>query len=91
MSDYQYKPDRDRHLYRDPERGMILGVCAGLADAGGCPVLLVRIVALIALWSFTQATFIAYVVAALLLPVRPLRYFGSGDEASFWRSGRSGD
>lgn len=88
MNRFDCNREERGRLYRDTERGVILGVCAGLADAGGVPPWLARLVALIALCWFTQATIVAYVVAALLLPERPLRYNGLGDEASFWRSGR---
>lgn len=82
--------DAPARVYRDPERGLILGVCAGIADALGCPAWLVRLAALVLLWFFVDPTLVAYAVAALLLPVRPLRYCGPRDEASFWRSGRQG-
>ena len=82
--------DTPRRVFRDPERGIILGVCAGIAEAIGCPAWLARVVALVIAWHFIAATLVAYAIAALLLPVRPLRYCGPSDEASFWRSGHHG-
>ena len=82
--------DSPRRLYRDPERGIILGVCAGLAEAIACPPWLVRLAALVALWFYVEPTLVAYAITALLLPVRPLRFCGNGDEAGFWRSNRNG-
>lgn len=83
--------DSTHRVYRDSERGILLGVCAGVAHAIACPAWLVRLVALVLAWHFTAASVLAYVIAALLLPVRPLRYCGFGDEASFWRSGHRED
>ncbi|MDN5333852.1 MAG: phage shock protein [Sphaerochaeta sp.] len=59
-----------RSLYRE-RRGIILGVFQGLATWSGLPVLLLRIVAVILLFSvgFTPMI-IAYLGAALILPSR---------------------
>ncbi|HLI18811.1 MAG TPA: PspC domain-containing protein [Rhodanobacteraceae bacterium] len=82
-SDYEGLP---RRFYRDSERGVILGVCAGIAEHFGLPVWLARVAALVLAWFFPVPVIIAYVVAALLMPERPLRYYGDGDERSFWQS-----
>lgn len=82
-SDYE---DLPRRFYRDSERGVILGVCAGIAEHFGLPVWLARIAALVLAWFFPVPVIIAYIVAALLMPERPLRYYGDGDERSFWQS-----
>lgn len=83
--DYEHHPHR---LYRDSERGVILGVCAGVAEYIDCPPWLTRIAALALGWFFPVSTVVAYIVAALLMPERPLRYYGDGDERAFWQSGR---
>lgn len=77
--------DHRRRLHRDSERGLILGVCAGIAEAFDCPVWLTRVGALALGWCFPVSTVVAYVVAALLMPQRPLRYCGRGDERSCWQ------
>jgi phage shock protein C len=74
-----------RRLYRDSERGLILGVCAGIAERFDGPIWLARIGALALGLCFPIATVEAYVVAALILPQRPLRYCGHGDERSCWQ------
>lgn len=74
-----------RQLHRDSERGLIFGVCAGIAEGFGCPVWLARIGALALGWCFPVSALVAYVVAALVMPQRPLRYCGRGDERSCWR------
>ncbi len=76
-------------FYRDTERGVILGVCAGLAEYLGSPVWLTRIGALVLAWFFLVPVVVAYIVAAVILPVRPLRFYGDGDERTFWQSRRN--
>lgn len=74
-----------RRFYRDSEHGLLLGVCAGLADRFGVPAWLVRIVALVLAWYLLIPAVIAYVIAALIMPDKPLRFYGHVDEKSFWR------
>lgn len=74
-----------RRLHRDSERGLIFGVCTGIAEGFGWPVWLTRIGALALAWCFPMSTVVAYVVAALVMPQRPLRYCGRGDERSCWQ------
>ncbi|MGP1609914.1 MAG: PspC domain-containing protein [Burkholderiales bacterium] len=77
-----------RRLHRDSERGVVLGVCAGIAESFDWPVWLTRIAALALGWCFPVSVVVAYVVAAVILPQRPLRYCGDGDERSYWQSTR---
>lgn len=79
---------RSRRLFRNSERGVILGVCAGLAESFDWPLWLTRLAALALGWFFPVTVVVAYVVAALIMPERPLRYCGDGDERSYWQSGR---
>ncbi len=81
--DYEGAPHR---LYRDSERGVVLGVCAGVAEYLQSPLWLVRLGALVVGWCFIVPAIVAYLVAALVLPQWPLRYFGDGDERAFWQS-----
>jgi phage shock protein C len=60
-----------RRLYRNPRRGWIAGVCAGLADYFGVGTCLVRVLVLVSLLIFTVPTFIAYLIAAMVLERRP--------------------
>ncbi len=68
--------NRSRHdyrthpLYRDSKRGMILGVCAGIAGYFDWSLALTRFGALVLGWFFTVPTIVAYIVAALLMPER---------------------
>ena len=80
--------DRRRPLHRDSERGLVLGVCTGIAESFDWPVWLTRAGALALGWCFPVSAVVAYVVAALVMPERPLRYCGDGDERSYWQSTR---
>ena len=77
-------------FYRDPANGMILGVCAGLSDQFGFRLVPLRIIVVVALLLFTLPTLLLYVAAGLLLPGKPLTYYGGRDERELWGRGRSG-
>ena len=56
MTHEQIPPEPSwRRLYRDPKRGWIAGVCAGLADYFGLAPGVVRVLTLISLIAFTAA------------------------------------
>jgi len=84
--DPRFSPNR---LYRDRQRGMVLGVCAGIADYFGISPLAVRLAALIGLFVFTVPVFFAYFLAAMLIPSKPEGLYTSGEEEVFWRSVRT--
>ena len=75
-------------FYRDTANGMIMGVCAGLSDQFGFRLVPLRIIAFIGLLVFTVPVLLAYVIAGLLLPGKPLTYYGERDERELWRSRR---
>ena len=77
-----------RRLYRNPRRGWIAGVCAGLADYFGLSPGLVRLVTLVLLIAFTLPTLVAYMIAAMVLERRPEAMQASREEEAFWRSVR---
>lgn len=58
-------------LYRNTERGMVAGVCAGLADYLAVDLKVVRILTVIAMLVFNWPMIIAYVVAVFVLDKRP--------------------
>jgi phage shock protein C len=72
-------------LYRDPERGWLQGVCAGLADYFGIDVALVRVGTIIAGFLFNWFTVAAYVALAIYLPRKPADQRAEPDEDGFWR------
>ena len=73
-------------LYRNRERGIVAGVCAGIADYIGIEPIVVRIVAVLGLIFFFPPTVIGYVILALALPPKPPSLYGSREEEAFWRS-----
>jgi phage shock protein C len=74
MKDNRREPGLINKLYRNPRRGMIFGVCAGIAEYFGFDVTVTRVVvAFGALFAFPMICG-AYVVLAFLLPCK--RYTG---------------
>ncbi|WP_185236584.1 envelope stress response membrane protein PspC [Teredinibacter franksiae] len=57
----------EKKLYRNRRKGVIGGVCAGLADYFDVDVILVRIIAITCLFFTLQVAFIAYWVAYFVL------------------------
>ena len=57
-------------LYRIPSRGMIFGVCAGLADYFGFDINVTRVLVVIGTVFSAPLMILAYVVLGFLLPVR---------------------
>jgi len=77
-------------FYRDPAHGLILGVCAGLSDKFGFRLVPLRVIVAVCLLLFTVPTLLLYLAAGLLLPAKPLTYYGERDERELWRRGGSG-
>lgn len=63
----------NRNLYRNPERGMLAGICAGLADYFDIPVWAARLIAISLFIFVTQLFLIAYIAGYFLLAKRPRR------------------
>ncbi|MFT4993760.1 MAG: phage shock protein C [Paraglaciecola sp.] len=61
-----------KNLYRDPDKGKIAGVCAGLSDYFGIELWLVRIIVLSAFF-LTAGTFVfvSYIAAWFILDKKP--------------------
>ena len=73
-------------LYKIPERGILLGVCAGIADHFGLFTWVVRAIAIVLLIILPFPVIVAYILLGMLLPERPLRYRGDPKaERAFWR------
>lgn len=56
-------------LKRDTEKGMVFGVCAGLAKHLGMDLGLLRVLTVISFLLTGSITFWAYIIAAIVLPV----------------------
>lgn len=66
---------QSKQLYRLPQEGMIRGVCAGLAHYFNIPVLLVRVIAVIALFAgFFGLTIVAYLLLSFFMEPAPDNY-----------------
>jgi phage shock protein C len=72
-------------LWRDTDRGIVAGVCAGIADYVGVEPIVVRLVAVVGLVFFFLPTMAAYVILAVVLRPKPPALYESRDEESFWR------
>lgn len=66
MSDYDDM--RPRRFYRSSRRGMIAGVCAGIADYFGFNLCATRLLAVLLFLMFMPVTLIAYIGCVLLVP-----------------------
>jgi phage shock protein PspC (stress-responsive transcriptional regulator) len=78
-----------RRLYREPEDKQISGVCGGLADYLGVDPTLVRL-ATVLLAIMTGFAIFAYLIAAIVVPVRPAsvaRREAPPDATSTWTTG----
>lgn len=77
--------DNPHRLYRDTERGMLAGVCAGIAHYFGIRPSYVRLTAILGLILFFVPTALAYLALALTLRPKPPKLYQSTDEEEFWR------
>jgi phage shock protein C len=69
-TEHRTDPGLINRLHRNPRRGVIFGVCAGIAEYFGFDLTVTRVLVVIAaLFAFPLIT-IAYLVLALLLPRR---------------------
>ncbi|MGY6554272.1 MAG: envelope stress response membrane protein PspC [Wenzhouxiangella sp.] len=87
--DYRYreKPSRTR-LYRDKDRAILGGVCAGLADWTGVNRGALRIIVVIMAFPFTFVMVAGYIALWLLLPKRPRNLYRDEAEQEFWEEVR---
>jgi phage shock protein C len=74
-------------LYRDPSRGRIAGVCAGLGDYFGIGVRSIRIgLVILSIFGFFGPVLIGYVVLAVLLRPKPAHLYKDAEDEAFWHS-----
>ncbi len=80
---------RNRHrLYRNRERGLIAGVCAGISDWTGFNLTALRVIVVLLAIPFTAVIVIGYLALALLLPVKPADLYEDEDHERFWAETR---
>lgn len=70
-SEYYSEPRRTNRLYRDTRRGMIFGVCAGLAEYFGFDVKVTRVLTVVGAMFGLPVVFISYLVLGVMLPRKP--------------------
>lgn len=70
MNDALREPGLINKLYRNPRRGMIFGVCAGISEYFGFDVTVTRVIVAVAAFFSFFVFVVAYVVLGLVLPVR---------------------
>jgi phage shock protein C len=70
MNSGRREPGLVNRLYRNPRRGVIFGVCAGLAEYFGFDLTVTRVLVVIAAFFSFPLICIAYVILGLLLPSR---------------------
>ena len=69
-----------RKLWRDPQRGKLMGVCAGLSEYLNVPVNLIRIMVIISLFiGLFMITVVVYFSLGYFLEKRPLRDDGENN------------
>jgi phage shock protein C len=73
------------HFQRDTERGLLFGVCAGLAERFGWDLTVVRLVALLSLVVATLPTALLYLAVGCLTPSRRLTYHGHRERGLWGR------
>jgi phage shock protein C len=82
-----YKTDNPHRLYRDKHNAMLAGVCAGLADyfdfsRKGLRIAVVLMALFPPLFPFVV---LAYILLAIVLPVKPEALYSNEAQADFWR------
>ncbi len=82
-------PIGGRRFYRDRDRGMIAGVCAGLADYFGFNLRVTRILAFVALVLATPAAILVYLGVVLLVPPGPRKQARPDYDQAFRKAVRS--
>lgn len=75
-----------RRFGRDAARGIVGGVCAGIADYFGREPWQVRLLVGLGLILFPPPTLFAYLLAWVLLPVRPTPAWRAGYDDAEWRA-----
>jgi phage shock protein C len=86
-SDYRESPSRNR-LYRDKDRAILGGVCAGLADWTGVNRGALRLIVVLMAFPFTFVMVAGYIALWLLLPKRPRDLYRDEAEQEFWEEVR---
>ena len=80
-----YERRNPHRLYRDKENAMLAGVCAGLANYFGLNTKGLRLIAAVSTFFFFPFMVPAYIVLAIILPVKPHDLYEDSGQEVFWR------
>jgi phage shock protein C len=86
MHENPFASPNPHRLYRDPRRGKVFGVCAGIADYFGIDPFPVRFLTVLGAIFFFLPVIAGYVLLGMVLKPRPEQVYRSPDEEEFWRS-----
>ena len=75
-------------FYLDKQNAKWSGVCAGIADYTGFDVTLVRVGAVLLTLMTTGWIIVAYFIAALLAPKKPIGRYDTIEDQKFWQGVR---
>jgi len=84
MSDL-YDRKNPHRLYRDKDNAMLAGVCAGLASYFGLNRKGLRLITAVSTMFFFPFVVPAYIVLAIILPVKPQDLYKDESQEQFWR------
>lgn len=84
MSDL-YERKNPHRLYRDRENAMLAGVCAGLASYFGLNRKGLRLIIAVSTVFFMPFIVPAYIILAIVLPVKPQNLYQDESQEKFWR------
>ena len=83
-----FREPNPRRLYRDKEKGVFCGVCAGLADYFGFALGPTRVLTVVFALFFFPITVIIYIGLCFILPAKPQSLYKDQQEAQFWHAVR---
>ena len=84
MSDL-YERKNPHRLYRDKYNAMLAGVCAGLANYFGLNRKGLRLITAVSTVFFFPFVVPAYIILAIILPVKPQDLYKDESQENFWR------
>ncbi len=83
-----YENMSHNRLYRNKKRGILAGVCAGIADWTGINLTALRVVVILLALPFTAVMIIGYLALALLVPAQPDNLYRDTEHEEFWQEVR---
>lgn len=85
-----YLPPSRNRLYRNPRRGILGGICAGIAEWTGFNLTALRVIVVLLALPFTAVMTIGYVLLWILVPRRPAGLYRDESDEAFWQEVRRG-